>query len=184
MLIDCGDKCRRVKISNPKIKDVDAGFELPIIVLLVAGNFFSFAIMWPYFSLCIHDCDNAPLDEPDHWLDYYCYCITIAVIENRSLQSTLRILGYPRSVSLKQDAYWKCKGHFSKPILQSFINRGNRPGSTTRFEDLVLDLAILWPGKRTTTSDTTNCEDCSDWGHRVWQQETWEPVTKGDILVH
>ena len=45
MLIDCGDKCRRVKISNPKIKDVDAGFELPIIVLLVAGNFFSFAIM-------------------------------------------------------------------------------------------------------------------------------------------
>ena len=40
MLIDCGDKCRHVKISNPKIEDVvlRAAFELPIIILLAAGN--------------------------------------------------------------------------------------------------------------------------------------------------
>lgn len=31
MLRDRGDKCRRVNVSNPKIEDVGAGFELSII---------------------------------------------------------------------------------------------------------------------------------------------------------
>ena len=95
MLIDRGDKCRRVKTSNPKIEDVVLGcdFELPIISLTI-----SLALpLSDHISLHVYVNATKLL-----WMSYINnrIAVTTEVIKNRSLQSTLRILGYSTSVSL------------------------------------------------------------------------------------